>query len=202
MQELYDSGTLHRRLGIAPKASISQQSAKVLANGARKSNAAERESVEAAWGAGPMELGSDEEGTARKGKEDSDVEESRYVLGRRQSAQHPSKRRKVGNKQESITVYTTDEDDDPEHADPVGDDKAQSRNARRNGKGSSSSKTSSLQARLNIYDDDDDKLSEEDAEYSNDVPPVDPSTKGSARPALDVDSRRSYWLSKGMGPDG
>ena len=142
VQELYDRGILHRMLGVTPQASISQKRAQE-PSGARTSTAAERASVASAWGGGEenMDLGTDEEDD-RQAEKDSDVEESRYKLGKRQS--HPTKRRRMGNARDAHTVYTSDDDDDDE-ADGKDDGKTY----------------------ITVYGDDEGgNTSEEDAEYN------------------------------------
>lgn len=200
VQELYDYGTLHRMLGVTPKASIGQQNPQVHGS-TKQSSVAERESVASAWGEASMDLGSSDE-EDQPAERESDVEESRYGLGKRQT--HPSKRRRVGNARDSHTVYTTDDDEDWENADR--DNRPSATKEGESGRnGRVSGKSNRLQAHLNVYDDgEDDNLSEEDAEYNLlDTDVKDNSSRnGSSKPSLHANSRRSYWLSKAIGSEG
>lgn len=100
VQEVYDRQVLHRMLGVTPKGSL-RASTPVKGTSQR----AEAESVAAAWGEASMIIESSDD------KSEDELAESRYEIESRK--QPPKKRRRTGTrKDEEITVYTTDEDED------------------------------------------------------------------------------------------
>lgn len=116
---MYDSGVLHRILGIDPNIPVtvdmkhSSGSSKKPSSSVSYAQAAQ--SVKSAWEEAEMVMDSDDEEI-----KNNEEEESRYRAADARSGQPPTKRRKTGKDKDIHTVYTTDDEEDE---DPVGGNK-------------------------------------------------------------------------------
>lgn len=118
MQELYDSRTLHRIVGVPAKAHHTTPSNGTSTNGTdkpakhksksskHKSKSKESKSVSSAWEEADMELASDDDHPRQRDDGEVEEEEGRYGIEKRHRTS--SRRRKTGA---STVMFITDDDE-------------------------------------------------------------------------------------------
>ncbi|KAH7929632.1 hypothetical protein BV22DRAFT_1056505 [Leucogyrophana mollusca] len=164
LQEVYDQRSLHRLLGVVPKAAVVPAIVPIDENKNENTHSQSTRGatiIENAWSEADMELESGEERhTNGVHRDEQEGEETgRYHIEERR----PSKRRKEGSwKDEHPMVFTTDDEDDEPHE--YSEDEAEYQ---------------AYDIRDKLLEDDESDSSERKSRMSR---------------------RRSYWLSKGIGP--
>ncbi|KAK0196515.1 hypothetical protein F5146DRAFT_1129297 [Armillaria mellea] len=175
VQEVYDSGDLHRIVGQKPLPQVFDGRS----NGVKDGSDSSKKMHEM-----DMNLGTDseqeKENKKRRREADDESDGGRYNIGN----EPPKKRRRMGASANFRGPFTTDEDSVAE-----GENEGPSKKPRRNG------------TQDGIFTADEDSLSGEEAEYASDSS-NHPTDKESIRKA-DIEDRnrkQMYWLSKGIGP--
>ncbi len=170
VQEVYDSGDLHRMVGQKPLPQVFDGRSNGVSDSSK--NMPEMD----------MDLGTDseqeKESKKRRREKDDESDGGRYNIGK----EPPKKRRRKGTSADFRGLFTTDEDSIAE-GEKAGPSKKRRRNVDAGG----------------IFTADEDSLSEEEGEYASDSSNR-PADKESIRKADIKDRNRSYWLSKGIGP--
>ncbi|PBK78829.1 hypothetical protein ARMSODRAFT_902418 [Armillaria solidipes] len=178
VQEVYDSGDLHRMVGQKPLPQVFDGRTNGVKNDSDSSkNMHEKD----------MDLGTDseqeKESKKRRREEDDESDGGRYSIGK----EPPKKRRRKGTSADFRGLFTTDEDSVAE-----GEKAGPSKKSKRNG--------TQVDAG-GIFTADEDSLSEEEGEYASDSSNR-PADKELIRKAdlEDRNRKQDYWLSKGIGP--
>ncbi|KAK0239497.1 hypothetical protein EDD85DRAFT_766214 [Armillaria nabsnona] len=172
VQEVYDSGDLHRMVGQKPLPQVFDGRSNRVSGSSKNMHEM------------GMDLGTDseqeKESKKRRREEDDESDGGRYNIGK----EPPKKRRRKGTSADFRGLFTTDEDSVAE-GEKAGPSKKRRRNVDVGG----------------IFTADEDSLSEEEGEYASDSSNR-PADKESIRQAdiEERNRKQSYWLSKGIGP--
>ncbi|KAK0496784.1 hypothetical protein EDD18DRAFT_1163932 [Armillaria luteobubalina] len=177
VQEVYDSGDLHRIVGQKPLPQVFDGRS----NGAKNGSDSSKNMYEM-----NMDLATDseqeKESKKRRREDDDESDGGRYAIGK----EPPKKRRRKGASADyrGLHCFTTDEDSVAE-----GEKEGTSKKHRHNG------------TRDRVFTADEDSLSEEEAAYASDSSNRPADKSPIRKPDIqDRERKQSYWLSKAIGP--